>query len=523
MQKFNNNRKFIASVIILLFLMTIYHNIYFDKIFSYYEDGGEKIYDLESDGWSVDIGSQYDMKSEFDQMFLVMKKIDYPANSVILVKNGTIVYEEYYNNFSYNTKFNTYSVTKSFTSALVGIALDQGLIGSIDDLIWSYFPNQTFENDSPNKQKVAIKHLLMMTSGFDYGGDPTLAPTVEGSRAEYVLNRPVEYEPGTVWVYDSQAPSVLLKIIESQSNMTIDEFATEYLFDPLQIKNALWTKDESDLAFGGFGLYLAPRDMAKLGQLYLQGGVWNGERIVSESWVNESTTDSMDSDVKFVYSTVPTEGYGYLWWIYEDYYVASGLHGQRVIVNPEQDYVLTFTSLDVTQSGANALHQLIIEGEAEPWRKPMNEFYIRSLPFFGLFLLILTTINYGFLNYGLKSKINKNEESLDLMFTSFVSSFFVTFLTYLLTLSIVFSVLDIYFGTPRGFMLFPKFQVITLLTLLAFTVGTVLFDKEWLEHRHSLSITGMLKFVVPRAVVSVIGMIIIFFSIYLKMVAEYSA
>jgi len=75
MQKINNNRKFIASVIILLFLMTIYHNIYFDKIFSYYEDDGEKIYDLESDGWSVDIGSQYDMKSEFDQMFLVMKGI----------------------------------------------------------------------------------------------------------------------------------------------------------------------------------------------------------------------------------------------------------------------------------------------------------------------------------------------------------------------------------------------------------------------------------------------------------------
>ena len=213
MQKFNNNRKFIASIIVLLFLMTIYHNIYFDNIFSYYEDDGEKTYVLESDGWSVDLESQYDMKPEFDQMFLELERIDYPANSVILVKNGTIVYEEYYNDFSYNTKFNTYSVTKSFTSALVGIALDQGLIGSIDDLIWDYFPNQTFENDSSNKQKVAIKHLLMMTSGFDYGGDPTLAPIVEGSRAEYVLNRPVKYEPGTAWVYDSQAPSVLLKII----------------------------------------------------------------------------------------------------------------------------------------------------------------------------------------------------------------------------------------------------------------------------------------------------------------------
>ena len=167
MQKSNNNQKIIASVIVLLFSMTIYHNIHFDNIFSYYEHNGEKSYDLENDGWSVALGSQYVMKPEFDQMFLELEKIDYPANSIILVKNGTIVHEEYYNDFSYNTEFNTYSVTKSFTSALVGIAIDQGLIGSVDDLIWDYFPNRTFENDSPNKDKVAIKHLLMMTSGFD--------------------------------------------------------------------------------------------------------------------------------------------------------------------------------------------------------------------------------------------------------------------------------------------------------------------------------------------------------------------
>ena len=279
MEKFNNNRKFIASIIVLLFLMTAYHNIHFDDIFSYYEHDDEKVYDLENDGWIVDLESQYSMKTQFDEMFSELERIDYPANSVILVKNGTIVYEEYYNDFSYNTEFNTYSVTKSFTSALVGIAIDQELIGSIDDLVWDYFPNITFENDSPNKQKVTIKHILMMTSGFDYGGDPTLAPIVEGSRSEYVLNQPVKYEPGTVWVYDSQAPSVLLKIIELQSNMSVDEFANEYLFGPLQIQNALWTKDESDLSFGGFGLYLAARDMAKLGQLYLQGGVWNEKRI----------------------------------------------------------------------------------------------------------------------------------------------------------------------------------------------------------------------------------------------------
>ena len=199
MQKVNNNQKFVAIIIVLLFSMTIYHNLYFDKIFSYYEHNGEKDYDLDNDGWSVDLNYQYDLKADFDEMFSELDTRDYPANSVILVTNGIIVREEYYNDFSYNTEFNTYSVTKSFTSTLVGIAIDQGLIGSVDDSIWDYFPNRTFENDSPNKQKVTIKHILMMTSGIDYGGDPTLAPTVEGSRAEYVLNRPVSIEPGTVW------------------------------------------------------------------------------------------------------------------------------------------------------------------------------------------------------------------------------------------------------------------------------------------------------------------------------------
>ena len=214
------------------------------------------------------------------------------------------------------------------------------------------------------------------------GVDPTLAPAVQGSRADYVLNRPVIYEPGTTWIYDSQAPSILTKIIELQSNMSLIDFATEYLFKPLGIYDVLWTEDESDLAFGGFGLYLTNREMAKFGQLYLQNGLWNNTQIISEAWVTESTTDSMDPDIKFIYDVRPESSYGYLWWVYDGYYVASGLHGQRIFINSEYNYVLIFTSLDVTQSGANALHDLIVKGEMTEWRKPMNEFYLRSLPFF---------------------------------------------------------------------------------------------------------------------------------------------
>ncbi|MEC7494435.1 MAG: serine hydrolase domain-containing protein, partial [Candidatus Thermoplasmatota archaeon] len=211
MKSINLRQKIIAFSVVLIFSMAIYQNIYFDKLFDYYEHNGNKEYDLSRDGWSVDLGSEYHMKSDFEAMFSEMENWDYPASSVILVKNGTIVHEKYYEEFSYKTQFNTYSVTKSFTSALVGIAIDKGLISSVDDPIWNYFPNETFDFDSQYKQRVTIHHILTMTSGFDYGEDPALAPAVGGSRADFVLNKPVKYEPGTVWVYDSHAPSILIK------------------------------------------------------------------------------------------------------------------------------------------------------------------------------------------------------------------------------------------------------------------------------------------------------------------------
>ena len=135
MKSINLRQKIIAFSVVLIFSMAIYQNVYFDKLFDYYEHNGDKEYDLAGDGWSVDLDSEYHMKSEFETMFSEMENWDYPASSVILVKNGTIVHEEYYEDFTFKTQFNTYSVTKSFTSALVGIAIDKGLIGSVDDPI----------------------------------------------------------------------------------------------------------------------------------------------------------------------------------------------------------------------------------------------------------------------------------------------------------------------------------------------------------------------------------------------------
>ena len=522
MQEINRHQTFIVFTVVLVLSMTVYSNGHFRDLFSYYEHAGDKSYDPDNDGWSVDLDAPFEMADEFNLMLKNIDDYEYPANSVIVVNQGTIVREIYYNDFSYSTQFNTYSVTKSFTSALVGIAIDQGIIGSVDDPVVSYFPNATFDHDSPEKQSVTIRHVLTMTSGFDYGEDPTLAPPVEGSVATHVLNSPVTREPGTSWVYDSQAPSILIRIIEIQSNMSLLDFANEYLFDSLGIQEVSWGTDDSGLAYGGFSLYLTSREMAKFGQLFLQEGMWNDEEIISKEWVRESTLDQMPDDVQFIYSVKPSGGYGYLWWTYDGFYTASGLHGQRIIVNPSSEYIVVFTSLDVTQEGADNLHRALLEGNFAGWEEPMTDFYKRSAPYLFLLLMFFATINLAFLKYGINQKIFSEGKDWGIVLTSLGLSAYAVFVGFLATLSIIFVVLDLFFAGSRG-ILFPKFQWLTWLMLIIFTGSVVVLDKEWLKYRHNTNLAGMLKFIVPKSIFFVILAVFLFFDVYLKMVADFSA
>ena len=522
MQEINRHQTFIVFTVVLVLSMTVYSNGHFRDLFSYYEHAGDKSYDPDNDGWSVDLDAPFEMADEFNLMLKNIDDYEYPANSVIVVNQGTIVREIYYNDFSYSTQFNTYSVTKSFTSALVGIAIDQGIIGSVDDPVVSYFPNATFDHDSPEKQSVTIRHVLTMTSGFDYGEDPTLAPPVEGSVATHVLNSPVTREPGTSWVYDSQAPSILTRIIEIQSNMSLLDFANEYLFDSLGIQEVSWGTDDSGLAYGGFSLYLTSREMAKFGQLFLQEGMWNDEEIISKEWVRESTLDHMPDDVHFVYSVKPSGGYGYLWWTYDGFYTASGLHGQRIIVNPISEYVVVFTSLDVTQEGGDNLHMALLEGDFAGWEEPMTDFYKRSAPYLFLLLMFFATINLAFLKYGINQRMFSEGKDWGIVLTSLGLSAYAVFVGFLATLSIIFVVLDLFFAGSRG-ILFPKFQWLTWLMLIVFTGSVVVLDREWLKYRHNANLAGMLKFIVPKTIFFVILTVFLFFDVYLKMVADFSA
>jgi CubicO group peptidase (beta-lactamase class C family) len=556
MQEINRHQTFVVFTVVLVLSMTVYSNGHFRDLFSYYEHAGDKSYDSNNDGWSVDLDAPFEMADEFNLMLKNIDDYEYPANSVIVVNQGTIVREIYYNDFSYSTQFNTYSVTKSFTSALVGIAIDQGIIGSVDDPVVSYFPNATFDHDSPEKQSVTIRHVLTMTSGFDYGEDPTLAPPVEGSVAMHVLNSPVTREPGTSWVYDSQAPSILTRIIEIQSNMSLIDFANEYLFDSLGIQEVSWGTDDTGLAYGGFSLYLTSREMAKFGQLFLQEGMWNDEEIISKEWVRESTLDHMPDDVQFVYSVKPSGGYGYLWWTYDGFYTASGLHGQRIIINPISEYVVVFTSLDVTQEGADNLHMALLKGDFAGWEEPMTDFYKRSVPYFGLLLIFFTIANFAFLKYGPRpigifggisliiasfivsdsvapseaesrgtrdnQRTKSRDKNQEMALTSFCLSFYSALMGFLATLLAIFIALDLVFSSSRG-VLFPNFQWLTMLLIILIIASIVLLERDVVRERHGAYYTGMLKFEIPKAIFFLALTIFLFFNVYLKMVADFSA
>jgi CubicO group peptidase (beta-lactamase class C family) len=296
---------------------------------------------------------------------------EYALHGLVVARHGVIVHESY-PDFRYNgeTRHRLYSVTKSVGSILVGIAIDHGYILSIHERVIDYFPDYTIANLDPWKESMTLEHLLTMTCGVEWWewGYPLEDPrnsyynySLSEDHIQYFLDLPMQYEPGTVWVYNSPSVTILSHILYRATGMTPLQFAEEYLFSKLGIQAVYWLTDTFGIECMSGALYLTPREMAKIGQLMLMNGTWNGEQIVSEEWVSNSTT----TQVLQPYHPLSL-GYGYLWWISPGYYSAQGRFGQRIFVLPEQDIVVSFTC---------HLGEYLIQ----PWDYFIEEFIIPSL------------------------------------------------------------------------------------------------------------------------------------------------
>lgn len=301
-----------------------------------------------TEGWRTSTPEQQGMDSELlVKMFDHIKQEDANIHSVLIIRNGYIVAEAYFYPLRQDIKHKIHSCTKSFTSALVGIAIHEGYIDGVDHRVLDFFPERTVANSDPRKQAMTLEHLLTMTSGLDwpelsvsYSSPTNVNEQMTQSQdwVQFVLDRPMVEEPGTAFNYNTGGSHLLSAIIHETTGMNALSFAQARLFEPLGISDVSWSSDPDGVSYGGDGILMTPRDMAKFGYLYLKGGVWDGQQIVPADWVEASATKHVETVVNII------PYYGYQWWVHnDDTYAAFGYGGQYILVIPDLEMVVAFT------------------------------------------------------------------------------------------------------------------------------------------------------------------------------------
>jgi CubicO group peptidase (beta-lactamase class C family) len=285
-------------------------------------------------------------------------------HSILISKNGILNYEQYFNGWNKDSLHDSRSSFKSITSLLTGIAVDKGFIPDVHRKVYAFFPEfKDFANNNAWKKDMTMENLLRMESGFDCeefndGKDCEADMTATKDWVRFSLNLPMKNKPGTVWAYTSCDPMIISGIISRVAKMSIMAFAKKYLFDPMEIKHYRWTKDPSGYGMTAGSFYILPSEMMKIGEMVRQKGRWNGHRIVSEAWLEKSTSTPVPipdfSFVKFSRSAVaipqPTY-YGYYWYreeirtnaFRENVLFASGNGGQYIMIIQRLGMVVVFT------------------------------------------------------------------------------------------------------------------------------------------------------------------------------------
>jgi CubicO group peptidase (beta-lactamase class C family) len=302
----------------------------------------------QSSDWVISSPEEQAMDSgKLEAMMAYIDEHDMAVDSIVVVRHGRIVFEEYGPGYSPSQRHKLYSVTKSVTSMLVGIAIDQGFIKGLDVPVSDLLPDYDSADPDPRREQMTLEHLLTMSDGIDWREheypyeDQRNTVSQMGTSADavqFVLDRPMARAPGEAWAYNSGASILLGAILEEATGRNLVPFAREVLFDPIGIGAVYWEQTSGGHYQTGGGLHMTPRDMARLGYLMLHNGTWNGEQIVPADWVARST--------RTYYQAYGPYGYGYMWWILpeERGYRAQGLYEQYIYVLPGADMVVAVTA-----------------------------------------------------------------------------------------------------------------------------------------------------------------------------------
>jgi CubicO group peptidase (beta-lactamase class C family) len=363
--------KYVPFIIAILFLISnCSHGG--PRLDSYGEPQTEYTYQLPEkikDGWEISsLENEGIEPQKINELILAILNRKFKnIHSVLLVKNGKLVLEEYFYGYDREKRHQTRSAMKSIGSILIGIAIDRGFISSEDIKVYPYFKSyEPEENWDVRVRDVTLKSLLTMTSG--YGCDDVKSNFScernmykSDDYIEYALNLPMAHTPGKHWAYNSASLWLVGEIISKESNLSMPDFAAQYLFEPLGINDVQWWFSPKGRAWLAGGAEMRPRDMAKFGFMVLNSGQWKSTQIVSKQWIEKSTREHVRNSGGYW-------GYGYLWWVGSTIingrefhtFLASGNGGQKIYVFPEFDLVAVFTGGNYNSNLSSQPDQMLI-------------------------------------------------------------------------------------------------------------------------------------------------------------------
>ena len=290
-----------------------------------------------------------------------VEKNIHELHSFMLLRHGKIVADGWWYPYAPQMLHTLWSLSKSFTSSGIGFAVTEGYL-TVDDPVISFFPEDLPGQISENLAAMRVRHLLSMSTGHAEDTTEALIGTQDGNWVKTFLGIPVQYAPGTHFLYNTGATYILSAIAQKVTGMTLLDYLTPRLFEPLGIEGATWETSPQGINMGGFGLSLKTEDIARFGQLYLQKGQWNGKTILPAAWVAEATSSQIANGP----NPNPDweQGYGFQFWrSRHQSFRGDGACGQFCLVLPEQDAVLAITAgTDDMQAILNQVWENLLPG-----------------------------------------------------------------------------------------------------------------------------------------------------------------
>jgi len=356
-----------------------------------------KIPAVAGDGWEVASAEEEGLNSSdlIEMMDYLASSPGHNIHSILIIKGDKLVFEEYFEGYLYSTSppgsngdFIQYdretdhylaSVSKSITSVIFGAAVKEGYITNVDTLLRDVLPEYQ-DILTGEKAGITLEHLLTMSSGlhwdewstsFEDPENDVVALFREEDPIEYILSKHMINTPGAEFLYNSGGTNVLGAVIERATGMGLLDFGNQSLFDPLQVEGGLWERMAGGYMFASGGIYLRPREQAKIGSLFLNEGYWGNEQIITEDWIAASSTEHIETD-----DLIPqAHAYGYQWWIMDfqvngqiyDCFFAAGWGDQYIFIIPEQDMMVVVNSGNFLNYGGVSIFYL------------MEEFILKSL------------------------------------------------------------------------------------------------------------------------------------------------